>query len=71
MVGDVQVFGWEFDAGGIVGVDLRQSAQEQAVDVSQDGGAARGDVVLGEKLVKVVEGIVDALSGLEALGIAD
>jgi len=28
-------------------------------------------VVLGEKLVKVVEGIVDALSGLEALGIPD
>ena len=28
-------------------------------------------MALGEKLVKIAEGVVDALGGLEALGIAD
>ena len=55
----------------VVGIDLWQGAEEQAVDVRHDGGAARGNVVFGEKLVKVAEGVVDALGGLEAMGIAD
>jgi hypothetical protein len=50
---------------------LRERAEEPAIDVSEDGGAARGNVVFREKLVKVAEGVVDALGGLEALGIAD
>jgi len=50
---------------------LRQRAEEQAADVSQNGSTARGDAVLGQKLVEVAEGIVDALGGLEALGIPD
>lgn len=64
-------FGWVFYSRSIVGVDLRERAEEQAIDVSEDGGAAWGNVVFGEKLVKVAEGVVDPLGGLEALGIAD
>ena len=45
--------------------------EEQAIDVCQNGGAARGNVVFSEKLVEVAERVVDALCGLEALGIAD
>ena len=51
-----------YDSSLNVGVDLWQRAEEQAVDVGENGGAARGDVVLGEKLVQVAEGVVDALS---------
>jgi hypothetical protein len=35
--------------------------------VGKNGGATRGDAVLGQERVEVVEGMVDALSGLEAL----
>jgi hypothetical protein len=35
--------------------------------VGKNGGAARGDTILGQEGVEVVEGVVDALSGLEAL----
>jgi hypothetical protein len=35
--------------------------------VGENGGATRGDAVLGQERVEVVEGMVDALSGLEAL----
>src|SRR5260370_41575728 len=64
-------FGGVGDSSLIVGVDGGEGAEEQAVDVSQNGGAARGYVVLGQELVEVAEGVVDALGGLEALGIPD
>ncbi len=35
--------------------------------MGKNGGATRGDAVLGQERVEVVEGMVDALSGLEAL----
>ena len=37
--------------------------------MGENGGTARGDAVLGQEGVEVVEGVVDALSGLEALEI--
>ena len=59
------------DIGFLIGVDLRQSAEEKAADVGEDGGAAGRDAVLGQKLVQVGEREVDALGGLESLPIAD
>jgi hypothetical protein len=59
------------DAGGLVGVDGREGAELEAVDIGEDGGAARGDVVVGEKYVEVAEGVVDALGGLEALVVGE
>jgi hypothetical protein len=64
-------FGGVGDSSLIVRVDGGEGAEEQAVDISQNGGAARGYVVLGQELVEVAEGVVDALGGLEALGIPD
>jgi hypothetical protein len=55
------------DAGFVVGVDGGKGAELEAVDVGEDGGAAGGDVVVGEEDVEVAEGVVDALGGLEAL----
>src|SRR5437899_3044965 len=63
-------FGGVGDSGGVVGVDLGKGAEEQAIDVGENGGAARGDVVHGEKLVQIAHAVVDSLGGLEALGIA-
>jgi len=37
--------------------------------VGKNGGATRGDAVLGQELVEVHEGMVDALCGLEELEI--
>jgi hypothetical protein len=59
------------DSGSIVGVDGGKGAEEQAVDVSKNGSAARGDVVLGEKLVEVAQGVVDAMGSLEPLRVPD
>lgn len=59
------------DSGVVIGVNLRQSAQKQAVDVGQDGGATGRDAVLGEDFVEVLQGMVDALSGLEAFEVSD
>jgi hypothetical protein len=46
---------------------LGKGAEKQAIDVRQNGSTARGDAVLGEELVEIVEGVVDALSGLEVV----
>ena len=37
--------------------------------MGKNGGATRGDAILGQERVEVVEGTVDALGGLEALEI--
>ena len=66
---DVYGFGGVDDSILIVGVNGGEGAEEQAVDIRQDGGAARRDAVLSQKLVQVAESVVDALGGLEALGI--
>ena len=51
----------------MIGVDGGKSAELEAVDESENGGAAGGDVVVGKEDVEVAEGVVDALGGLEAL----
>jgi len=51
----------------LIGVYGGEGAELEAVDESKDGGAAGGDVVVGEEYVEVAEGVVDALGGLEAL----
>ncbi len=64
-------FGGVDDSSGVVGVDGGESTEEQTVDVRQNRSAARGDAVLGQEFVKVLEGMVDALGGLEALEVSD
>jgi hypothetical protein len=68
---DGHVYGHRFggvgDSGGSIDVNLREGAKEQAADVGKNGGAASRDAVLGQEGIEVVEGVVDALSGLEAL----
>jgi hypothetical protein len=63
--------GWVDDIGFLIGVDLRQGAEQEAADVGENGSAAGRDAVLGEKLIQVGEREVDALGGLESLPIAD
>ena len=43
----------------------------KAVDVGEDGSAARRDVVGGEKFVEIAERVVDALCGLKALMVGE
>ncbi len=64
---DGQHLGWELDPGGVVGVNLRQRAEKQAADVGENGGTARRDAVLCQEFVEIVEGMVDALCGLEVV----
>jgi hypothetical protein len=59
------------DLGRIFFLDGGKGAEEQAVDVSQDGAAARGDAALGQEIVDGAEGLVDARGGLEVLEIAN
>jgi hypothetical protein len=47
-------------------VDSRESAEEEAADVGEDGSATGGDASLREEGVEGAEGIVDALGVLEA-----
>src|SRR5713226_9151003 len=58
------------DSRFVVGVDGREGAQEQAVDIGENGGTPRGDAVPGQEPVEGAQGMVDALSGLESLGLA-
>jgi hypothetical protein len=68
--GDGYGFSGVEDSGGAVGINLGERTEEQTADVSENGGTARGDAVLGEELEEVHEGMVDALGGLEGLEIA-
>src|SRR5260370_42652419 len=75
----VQRVGSEWENGGVVRllanvrvrvvVDGRESAEEKAADVGEDGGAAGRDASLGEKFVEGAEGVVDALHVLEIGGL--
>ncbi len=46
--------------------DGGEGAEQQAVDVGEDGGASRGDAVLGEQQEELGEDLVDVRGGLEA-----
>src|SRR5260370_20753387 len=49
-------------------IDCWQGAKEQAADVGEGAGAAWGDASLGAESVEGAEGMIDALSVLEAAG---
>jgi len=51
--GGGQFLGLVFNAGGIVGVDLREGTQDQTADVGKDGSATRRDAVLGGEPVEM------------------
>lgn len=74
-VRDRDVYGHRFgavdDTGRVIGVDLRQCAQKQATNVGENGGTARRDAVLSQEFVEVLQGMVDALSCLEAFEIPE
>lgn len=56
--------------GGLgIGIDSGKGAEEETRDVSEDGSAAGRDFAGGEEGIEIGEGVVDALSGLEAAGI--
>lgn len=57
--------------GFVVGVDGGEGAELKAVDVGEDGSAARRDVVGGEKFVEIAERVVDALGSLKALMVGE
>lgn len=48
-----------------------KGAEEQAIDVGDDGGAAWGDAAFGEEILERSEVFADAFDGLEVLGLAD
>jgi hypothetical protein len=52
----------------MVVVNRGQGAKEEAVDISQNGSAARGYAIGGKKAIDIGEGEVDALCGLKILG---
>ncbi len=51
---DGRGFGGVDDSGSLVGINLREGAEEQAADVGKNGGATRGNTVLGQERVEVV-----------------
>ena len=57
------------DAGGTIGVDRGEGAQEEAADERENGGAASVNAVGGKQFVEGGEGEVDALSGLKSLAV--
>ncbi len=56
--------------GGGVFVDGGKAAKEKTGDIGENGGAAGRDMSLGQEGVKVGQGVVDALGGLESGGLA-
>ena len=60
-------FGWIDDVEFAVVIDRGVSAEEEAADVCEDGGATRGDAVFGDEFKEIGEGVIDALRGLETL----
>jgi hypothetical protein len=52
-------------------LDGWESAEEEVAGVSHDGGAARGDLVVGLELIEFAEGVIDIGGGAEFLDVAD
>ena len=52
-----------------IGVNRGERAEEQTADVGKGAGAAGRDASLGEQGVEGAEGMVDALSVLEAASV--
>ena len=43
----------------------REGAEDEAIDVGDDGGATRGDAAFGEEIVETAEGFVEGFGGLK------
>ena len=50
-------------------IDRRKGAEEAAADIGEGGGAAGGDAVARKEVIEVVQGVVNVLGGLEAIGL--
>ena len=48
----------------------RESAEDEAIDIGDDGGASRGDAALGEEIVEITEGFVEGFGGLKVFAFA-
>lgn len=48
----------------------REGAEDEAVDVGDDGGAPGGDAAFGEEIVESAESFVDGFGGLKVFGLA-
>src|SRR6202030_4126137 len=48
----------------------REGAEDEAIDVSDDGGATRGDAAFGEEIVEIAEGFIESFGGLKVLAFA-
>jgi len=57
-------------AGIALVLDGREGAEHEVADVGQDGGAAGGDLVVGEVAVQLAEGVMDAGGGLKPFRLA-
>ena len=51
--------------------DGGEGAEKQLADVGEDGGAPRGDAVLGEEEEEIGEELVDVRGGVESSELAD
>jgi len=52
-------------------LDGGEGAEEKIGSVGHDGGAARGDLVMGLKLIELAEGMVDVGGGAKFLDVTD
>lgn len=57
--------------GGFFLFDGGEGADHKVGDIGEDGGAARGDLVVGEEEVEVGEGAVDLPGGEEVVVLAE
>ena len=48
----------------------RESAEDEAIDIGNDGGATRGDAALGEEIVEITERFVEGFGGLKVFAFA-
>jgi len=51
-------------------LDGRERAEKELADIGEDGGAARGDAVLGQEQVELAKGMMDAGGSAEVVGMA-
>ena len=47
-----------------------EGAEDEAIDVGDDGGATRGDAAFGEQIVEIAERFVECFGGLKVFAFA-
>jgi hypothetical protein len=73
-IGSIAVRAGHVEDDGCVAIFLshgREGAEDQAIDVGDDGGAARGDAAFGEEIVQGAERFVEGFCGLKLFAFAD